>query len=411
MFKKKKDAAGTEEGSAEEKKEQESVETEKVPDQDQEDGKAEAIADEGGKDESGTDESGTAKKSGKSLKMKPKKTKPENPKKPKKPKTEEYVLKKNTGMKALRIVLWTMLVFVFFKGIVSIFQKEDGIDEVNAIINNFRQEFSSVKDENEELLSFAQNFGREYLTYRVGEKDDYIDRIREYASSTVYNNSSLVDFKASAVCTYINAYRKEEYAAGQYDVYVYAIVEYEKQILNEDGQNYTAEVTQAETTMIVPVYASAGRYMVEDIPLFVADSVADDSYTAQSGYSGGATLTDATKVEAVQTSIINFLTAYYTAEQSVIDYYLASTADRSSFVGLNGRYSFEYLDSIKCYQNADGSILAVACFVIKDTVNEAQLYQEFNVLLKEDQASGRYYILDMNTKIKNIRMEGELNVG
>lgn len=398
MFKKKKDAAGNEEGSVEEKKEQEFVEPEKVPDQDPEDGKAESNA----------DESSAAKKSGKSLKKKQKKPKPE---KPKKPKTEEYVLKKNTGMKVLRIVLWVMLIFIFIKGIVSIFQKEDGIDEVNAIISSFRQEFSTVKDENEELLSFAQNFGREYLTYRIGEKDDYIARIREYASSTVYNNSNLVDFKASAVCTYINAYRKEEYAAGQYDVYVYAIVEYEKQILNEDGQTYMAEVTQEETTMIVPVYASAGRYMVEDIPLFVADSVADDSYTAQSGYSGGAALADATKVEAVQTSIINFLTAYYTAEQSVIDYYLASTADRSSFVGLNGRYSFEYLDSIKCYQNADGSMLAVVCFVIKDTVNEAQLYQEFNVLLKEDQASGRYYILDMNTKTKNIRMEGELNVG
>lgn len=402
MFKKKKDAAA-EEGSAEEKKERESAEPETVlgQDQDPEDGKAEAYV----------DESGTAKKSGKSLKKKAKKPKPEKPKKPKKPKTEEYVLKKNTGMRALRIVLWTMLVFVFIKGIVSIFQKEDGIDEVNAIINNFRQEFSSVKDENEELLSFAQNFGREYLTYRIGEKDDYIARIREYASNIVCNNSSLVDFRANAVCTYINAYRKEEYAVGQYDVYVYAVVEYEKQVLNEDGQTYTTEVTQVETTMIVPVYAAAGRYIVEDIPFFVEDSVAADSYVAQNGYSGGAAITDAAKVEVIQTSITNFLTSYYEAEQSVIEYYLASTADRSKFTGLNGRYSFRYIDNINCYQNADGSVLAVVRFIIVDTVNEAQLYQEFNVLLKEDQASGRYYILDMNTKTKNIRMEGELNVG
>lgn len=407
MFKKKKEV-GTEEGPAEGKKEQgqenASAEPEKVPDQDPEDGKAKINA-----DEDGIDEEDPEKKAEKSLKKKKKLKKPK-PEKPKKPKTEEYVLKKNTGMKVLRIVLWVMLIFIFVKGIISIFQKEDGIDEVNAIISNFRQEFASVKDENEELLSFAQNFGREYLTYRVGEKDDYVKRIREYASSVVYNNSSLVDFKANAVCTYINAYRKEEYAAGQYDVYVYAIVEYEKQVLNEDGQTYTTEITQAETTMIVPVYAAAGRYIVEDIPVYVEDSVLIDSAYAQAGYSGGTAVTDAAKVETIQTSITNFLTSYYEAEQSVIDYYLASTADRSKFAGLNGRYSFEHMDSIRCYQNADGSILAVACFVIKDTVNEAQLYQEFNVLLKEDQASGRYYILDMNTRTKNLRMEGEANV-
>lgn len=403
MFKKKKEAA-TEDGSTEEKRVQESDSTksekEKVPDQDSEDSKAEANEDEGG-----TDESGTAKKSGKSLKKKPKKPKPE---KPKKPKTEEYVLKKNTGMRALRIVLWTMLVFVFIKGIVSIFQKEDGIDEVNAIINNFRQEFSSVKDENEELLSFAQNFGREYLTYRIGEKDDYIARIREYASNIVCNNSSLVDFRANAVCTYINAYRKEEYAAGQYDVYVYAVVEYEKQVLNEDDQTYTTEITQAEATMIVPVYAAAGRYIVEDIPLFVEDSIVDNSYAA-SGYSGGTSMTDSATVEVIKTSIGNFFASYYSAEQSVINYYLNSTADKSRFTGLGGRYSFDRIDSISCYKNADGSILAVVGYVIIDTMNGAQLYQEVNVLLIEDQTSGRYYILDMNTRTKNLRMEGEVN--
>lgn len=389
LFKKK--AVGSEDGSAEEKDEEISAETEND--------KAEVDA----------DEDGTEKETKKSLKKKSKKPKLEKVKKPKKPKTEEYVLKKNTTMRILRVVLWVMLIFIFVKGIISIFQKEDGIDEVNAIISNFRQEFSVVKDENEELLSFAQNFGREYLTYRVGEKDDYIERIREYTSSTVYNNNNLVDFKANAICRYINAYRKEEYAAGQYDVYVYAVVEYEKQVLNEDGQTYTTEVIQEETTMIVPVYAAAGSYVVEDIPLFVKDSIAADSYAVQ-GYSGGMALSDAAKVETIRTSITNFLTAYYSAEQSVIDYYLASTSDRNKFVGLNGRYSFEYVDNINCYQNADGSVLAVTCFIIKDSMNEVQLYQEFNVLLMEDQSSGRYYILDMNTRSKNIRMEGETNV-
>lgn len=392
MFKKKKDVAGTEEGSAEEKKEQESVEPEKVPDQDPEDGKAES----------------NAEKSGKSLKKKQKKPKPE---KPKKPKTEEYVLKKNTGMKVLRIILWVMLVFIFFKGIISIFQKEDGIDEVALIISNFRQEFSDFKDENEELMSFAENFGREYLTYSIDQKDDYYSRISQYASSVVCNNTQLVDFNANASCLYINAYRKEEYAPNQYDVYVYAVVEYSRQILNEDGQTYSTETTQAETTMTVPIYSSGdGKYLVEDIPRYVTDTAVSDAVYTQSNY-GGTSINDETVIDTVSTSISNFLTSYYTAEQSVIEYYLSSTADKERFRGLQGRYEFVKIDTLNCYYNADQSITAVVNFYITDTCNGALLYQEFNVLLKVDQDTGRYYILDMNTRSKNIRVEGEINVG
>ncbi|MGN0327240.1 MAG: conjugal transfer protein [Lachnospiraceae bacterium] len=394
MFKKKKDVAGTEEGSAEEKKEQESVEPEKVPDQDPEDGKAES----------------NAEKSGKGLKKGKKNPKKPKPEKPKKPKTEEYVLKKNTGMKVLRIILWVMLVFIFFKGIISIFQKEDGIDEVALIISNFRQEFSDFKDENEELMSFAENFGREYLTYSIDQKDDYYSRISQYASSVVCNNTQLVDFKANATCLYINAYRKEEYAPNQYDVYVYAVVEYSRQILNEDGQTYSTETTQAETTMTVPIYSSGdGKYLVEDIPRYVTDTAVSNAVYTQSNY-GGTSINDETVIDTVSTSISNFLTSYYTAEQSVIEYYLSSTADKERFRGLQGRYEFVKIDTLNCYYNADQSITAVVNFYITDTCNGALLYQEFNVLLKVDQDTGRYYILDMNTRSKNIRTEGELNV-
>lgn len=50
------------------------------------------------------------KKTGKNLE------KAEAEQKPKKPKSEDYVMKKNNGIKMLRIILWIMLGFVFVRG-------------------------------------------------------------------------------------------------------------------------------------------------------------------------------------------------------------------------------------------------------------------------------------------------------
>ena len=97
--------------------------------------------------------------------VKEKKTEKEKkPKKEKKPHDDAYVLKKNTVMRILRIALWVMLIFVFIRGLVDIF-KPDNDQEVKQLIRDFKEDFSEFSNQNAEVMSFAQNFVREYLTY------------------------------------------------------------------------------------------------------------------------------------------------------------------------------------------------------------------------------------------------------
>ena len=85
-------------------------------------------------------------------------------KKRSKPKPDVYDMKKNTGMKVLRCVLWIMLTFIFLKGAWQIV-KPDQVSEVNSIISRFKEEQRRTGDSPEEVQSFAQDFVREYLSY------------------------------------------------------------------------------------------------------------------------------------------------------------------------------------------------------------------------------------------------------
>ena len=40
-------------------------------------------------------------------------------------------------------------------------------------------------------------------------------------------------------------------------------------------------------------------------------------------------------------AVTSFLKAYYEQDETVIDYYLSQDADRSKFIGLDGRYTFD----------------------------------------------------------------------
>ena len=84
----------------------------------------------------------------------------------------------------------------------------------------------------------------------------------------------------------------------------------------------------------MPVSRSEQGYCIEDLPLFVEDTMKDTGYQAVEYYG--------TEIEnpKVKQALKNFLTAWYEQEQSVINYFLTEDADKSKFYGLLGRYEF-----------------------------------------------------------------------
>lgn len=331
------------------------------------------------------------------VEKKPQKEKAQKEEKPRKPKSEAYVMKKNTGLRILRVCLWSMLIFVFIRGLVSIFQRNKA-DVVDGMIRDFKANYSTFTNRNEEVMSFAQNFAKEYLTYEVRGEEDYKKRLQTYVAETFWS-SSLQDFRSSAEAVYVNAYRMEEYSQNQVDVYVQADVEYRKQV--KEGESYTEEVIRNPVTLKVPVYYSGGGYVVEAVPQFVADSLLLEGYRTENYY-GDASLSEE-ETEKVKTSVQNFLKAYLEADESVIYYYLDSSADKGEFSGLDGRFLLQSVDDVKCYQNAGGNIVCLVTYKIVDAQNDVVMLQNVNLTIKSN--GGKYYIITMDTRTGNLNFK------
>lgn len=307
---------------------------------------------------------------------------------------EVYVMRKNTIMRIMRITLWAMLIFIFIQG-VGVCIKKDSTEQAQAIIRDFRREFSDYKDDNEEIMGFAQNFAREYLTYEKRQESDYARRIMPYVSKEIYSRAGdLMDFVGKATAVYVKAYRKESYAKDQYDVYVLSAVEYEQEVTSgKDGETQTDTIMQTRSvTLKIPIYSEKGGYVVEGIPVIVNDNIGIENYSTPV-YSGTTILDD--RINPIREAVTSFLTAYYEQDQNVIEYYLTKDADRTKFQGLSGSYRFDRLESMNCY-DTDGGILCLVEFTVMDAESGSKLLQSLNVSVTAD--GDKYYIKDMNTK-------------
>lgn len=314
----------------------------------------------------------------------------------KKEKSEGYVLKKNTAMKVLRWVLWLMLLFVFVRGIFSIFQ-QDKEQQVEALIRDFRQNYSTFTNQNEEVMAFAQNFAKEYFTYESRGEAAYKSRLASYVSKDFFEKSVL-DFKANAAVSYAQAYRLEDYSEKQKDVYVLVEIVYTKQVL-EEGQGYQTQTDTSLVTLKVPVYCQESAYVVECVPMIVTDANNLEAYAAEE-YSG-ISLSE-TQQAAMATFIGNFLKAYVEQDASIISYYLDASVDKTLFAGLDGRFMFTGLESLKCYQLTNGDILCLVEYMVQDSVNDAKVLQKINISVKN--VGEKYYITAMNTRIGNLNV-------
>lgn len=310
--------------------------------------------------------------------------------------TKQYILRKSTGMKILRVIFWIMLVFVFFRGIITIFAP-DKEEQATQMIADFKASYSNFTNQNAEVMSFAQNFVKEYLTYEVKGESDYKSRLKPYVSSNILSGN-MNDFTAAAKVTYVEAYKIEDYSDHQVDVYVLAEVEYSSRILEDDGQTYTTKTTSKKLILNVPVYYQNGTYIVENLPLMVTDTMQAENYLAEDYY--GTAIAEE-KAEAVEISIDNFLKAYFEQDESVINYYLSSSADKNKFIGLHGRFTYCGIDAIRCYQDT-GDIICLVEFRIQDTENGVKMLQKINLSVQE--SGGKFYIKSMDTRTGNLNI-------
>lgn len=140
--------------------------------------------------------------------------------------------------------------------------RPDTLTEAQQVISDFRKELVTEKKLNNEVLSFAQNFVYEYLTYTAGEEKDYKERLKQYITTTS-NVSDTEIYKGAQKAVYVQAYRMDQLDKEHFDVYVLAEVQYEYYREQEATQE------SAETRMKVPVLSRDGEMVVDGLPMFV----------------------------------------------------------------------------------------------------------------------------------------------
>ncbi len=311
---------------------------------------------------------------------------------------EEYNIKNKNIIKVLGIIFWIILGFIFLRGIIDIF-KPNEISQVESLIQDFEKR-NVIKQKDDEVLAFSQNFIKEYLTFDDDIKD-LQNRIDKYVSKNVISNMNTFINSNSRVI-YANAYRKEIYSDNQLDVYIFVETEH---IVKESIEEEALEKIMYNTAIIkVPIYVSGNRYIVEDLPVFINDNsyvFNDYEYKFYLGESFQKVNDDERKV--IENLINNFYKSYYTDEQSVINYYLDDKADISNFIGLYGAFELSKVNEVAVYKNESNKYYANVKLEITDSVG-IKHNQNFNITFNLSNDKSKLYIETMDSKTVNINL-------
>ena len=320
-----------------------------------------------------------------------------------------YKLKRTGGVRAARAILWIMLVFLMVRGIVAIV-KPDQTGRFMEQLVDWKSGTESRIAQNTELLAFAEEFVREWGTYT--EEEEFKARLQAYVMPGILERQNLHDFASTSTVTYANAYRSEEYAPGQYDVFVetnststrlaQAETEAADPKKKETEAAYQPVTTADSYTLKVPVQVTEeGTYIAEGIPLFVQDA----PNRAQTYLENQTTLEAIEDATPYQETITNFLKAYYSEGQQVLDYYLAKDADKESLQGFEqGSLELAGVEEVRAYREEPGAVLCLVHYQVRNLQTQEAFSQECSIRI-DDGGLERLYIRSMDTKTVNLNLK------
>lgn len=324
----------------------------------------------------------------------------------------EYKLKNVVVWKAARIILWGILIFLIVRGASAILIPDKNTQTAQKV-EQLQKAMDTKMEQRTRILSFASDFAMEYMTYDKDGGEGFKKRLSKYMTEDLSDAADVYDFQTEAKATYADAYRMEQIKNDRTQVYVHVEVAGTVYETVEDTENEkeekknpkdkskdketvkeTAESADIGYTLKVPVQITKTGFVVDGFPLLVSDK---DSYYVRD-YEERSIPTEYSEykdVDKVEETINNFLTAYYTDKQSVIDYFLHETADKTSFSGLSGENDLALLEiaEIKAYTDTDGSILSVVRYKVQDKGTKTVVMQSSCFNLVEEK--GQLYIMSM----------------
>lgn len=279
-------------------------------------------------------------------------------------------LKSDIGVKAVRWFIWTIIILVCIRGVLSII-KPDPVNTVKKNNEEFKVQLSKDNQIESRAFSFAESFTREYFTLYSGEREDYQKRLSKYISRSKIEN---IDVKGNTSIDSVQAYNIERYSEDQLDVYVHAKTQIrtEKpgQEIITDPNLKQYDVSLKDVYLKVPIYyTSSGEMAVESLPILVgAPKMAMEKVNTENiglgSASGGVT-------NEIKDSLNQFFKAYYQADQTQVDYFLQKPGSISA-VGMDT--SFKGIEKNSVYDLGSNQFKAVVEFKVEmggKTVNQS----------------------------------------
>ena len=303
-------------------------------------------------------------------------------------------LVKFKGLKVLRGVIWSLIVILIIRGGVALF-KGDQAETIAKQNEMFLESLSKSSGVESKLFSFAEEFTREFFTRYPTNTEDFKERILKFTTEQLAN-----DMNNSSYSEIINAsaFSFEKYSDNQFDVSVCAKI---KQYVPSEGQeNVSKENMEYDITLVteyikIPIAIDeSGQMIVEDVPAIVAAPEKADIKSTE--YKGEA-VSDPNETKKINDMITEFFKAYYSGEQTQLDYFLEN---REAIKVETGRFGFEKVDSTNIYSLGNNEYLVTVNLKVKAFNNE--LIQRFNLNLIKN--NDKFLVKSLNTRVKNLNV-------
>lgn len=288
-------------------------------------------------------------------------------------------LKSTRSQKIFRWILWGVIVFLIFRGVVSIIRPNQSGKILQSVDSTIKINVENTR-RLDEAANFAEVFSTEFFTFKQGESDNYRKRLSAYMSDQALTsiNSSI---SAESTAIESKAIYKHLYNENQFNIDVKVKVK-------------TKDITK-DLYIKVPIAEKNGRYIVEDMPLFVSRPISASDIELKQ-HDGN--LVESNISKPIEDMLNNFLKVYTQGNEGEIKYYLSDP--NINLRGLEGMFKFKNIIESKIYPSAN-NFLAIITFSMEDTDTKQEFKQKIHLDISNK--DNRYYIDNIDTRTINLK--------
>jgi formylmethanofuran dehydrogenase subunit E len=279
-------------------------------------------------------------------------------------------LKLKIFRKSVLILLWSCLIFIFVKGIISIINPLD-IDY--EILNQKSEEENLNINLNKNAISFTENFVKEYMNYS-GDIDEYKKRLKPF----IVENLEIENSKIFNV-SYVNSISSDEIEDNLISVDCLVC----GNSLLEDNKKTSEEKYYLRSTVKIV----NNNFVITDYPIFISSpkSIEVDDESLK-----GEDLDDENQKEQIQKVIESFLKAYYEGENTEIKYFV----ENFKLSEKEKPFKFSDIKDFSVTKDKDTFYVRTS-YHVTDTENNFLQSMEFKLILNNK----KYVITDYNNNL------------